>query len=60
MHTGVTYIEGTDGFPAFSISNIANLRSHYRLIVPEKLGEDREFLSLNSLSDKFKIQNFLR
>lgn len=36
---GVTYVEGTDGFPAFSIANFANLRSPSRLVVPDKLGK---------------------
>lgn len=35
----VSYVEGTDGFPAFSIQNTANLKSPYRLVVPDKLGE---------------------
>lgn len=39
MVIGVNYVEGTDGFPAFSIASSANLRSPYKLIVPEKLGE---------------------
>lgn len=39
MNLAVTYVEGTDGFPAFSISNQANLHQFYKLIVPEKLGE---------------------
>lgn len=38
FNSGVTYVEGTDGFPAFSIANFANLRSPSRLVVPEKIG----------------------
>jgi hypothetical protein len=32
----VTYVEGTDGFPAFSIASSANLKSPSRLVVPNK------------------------
>lgn len=35
---GVTYVEGTDGFPAFAIGN-ANLRRPHKSILPEKLEE---------------------
>lgn len=35
----VTYIDGSDGFPIISISNFANLRSPYRIVMPEKLEE---------------------
>jgi len=34
----VTYVEGTDGFPAFAIGN-ANLRSPHKLVVPTSVEE---------------------
>jgi hypothetical protein len=35
----VTYVQGSDGFPAFSINRVANLRSPAQLIVPPRLDE---------------------
>lgn len=36
---GVEFVDGSDGFPAFKLSQNANVKSPYRLILPEKLHE---------------------
>lgn len=36
---GVEFVDGSDGFPAFKLSLHANVKSPYRLVLPEKLHE---------------------
>ncbi|KAJ6643539.1 Collagen alpha-1(XV) chain [Pseudolycoriella hygida] len=37
--TGVTFVEGMDGFPAFFIKADADIKSPHRMVLPEKLLE---------------------
>lgn len=36
---GVVFVEGSDGFPAFGIKPEADIKSPYRIVLPEKLFE---------------------
>lgn len=64
--SGVTYVEGTEGLPAFTIAKFANLRSPSRLVVPEKLGKNvynktsNKSLKQISLTDEFAIMASMR
>lgn len=47
INTGaVSYIDGPEGLPAFSIKHSANLRSPSRLVVPDKLGKNENLSCL--------------
>ncbi|XP_063702307.1 collagen alpha-1(XVIII) chain isoform X8 [Culicoides brevitarsis] len=39
IEEGVEFVDGSDGFPAFKLLQHANVKSPYRLILPEKLHE---------------------
>lgn len=36
---GITFVDGSDGFPAFGVASNADIKSPYRTILPEKLTE---------------------
>lgn len=37
--TGINFVQGSDNFPAYKISSAAEVKSPYRLVLPEKLEE---------------------
>lgn len=39
LEEGVDFVDGSDGFPAFRVSAGADVKSPYRLVLPEKLEE---------------------
>lgn len=46
LEEGIDFVDGSDGFPAFKVTSPADVKSPYRLLLPEKLEEFAIMLSI--------------